>query len=131
MQFDKLRVSLSGVDETQISFEAFCAELPDFSAWFIDRAPFSTNSIKYFCWFSKFNQFDKVYYAIYLYSSHYEYRIVIDKNNYIGASYLTRKVRPGENHHRGRDLSDGDYSLRTIHAILLEICSHLFEPLDE
>lgn len=130
MPFEMKRTSINGIEETTIPFESFARELPDFTTWFLDCAPFLSSTIEYFCWFSRFNRSEKQYFTVYFYSSDYEYRIVIDKNSYIGGSYLARKIRPGENYSRGRDLSDGNYSLRTIRAILLEITSHLFEPLD-
>ncbi len=47
--------------------------------------------------------------------------IIIALSTYLGASFLSRKPRAGEDWHRGRDLSDGSFSQATWNKIRHDI----------
>lgn len=68
--------------------------------------------------------------VIYLYTYINEYSIVAVPSNkyesgyYLGCVSSSRKPRPGEWWHRGRDLPDGEFSEETWHKILAAIVSY-------
>jgi len=50
-----------------------------------------------------------------------------DDKGYLGCIAVSRKWRPGEDWHRGRDLPDGKFNETTWRMILIDIASYEFE----
>ena len=59
-----------------------------------------------------------------MYSDKHEYRISFLNDEYIGCCMHNRYTHAFETHHRGMDLTDGDYSVETMCSILADIVSY-------
>lgn len=58
-----------------------------------------------------------------LHTKRYEYGITIAED-YLGCIATCRCWEPGEQHHRGNDLHDGDFSRETWRRIMRDILAH-------
>lgn len=56
-----------------------------------------------------------------LFTSHYEYYITASTNDFLCCGMTSRTRDPGEEHHRGNDVSDGPFTEDTWKNILLGI----------
>lgn len=117
---------------TLISKAQLEEEAPAFYSWLYEFGWFTATGKwrKYFLIFRKGNVPDEIRYIVHFFTSEHRYQISVHPSTsvedpgHMSATVSARKHLTGEEHHRGNDLSDGDYSQDTWRHIQSDIMNY-------